>query len=179
VSGTGGACHFSPAPTPAAIQAIDRFGERIRNAVRYGSFWTEAEVDAWGAGLIEARKQGPQATAQYLRERPMFGAVKVTVELAATGGAGLLRSGAAFREIRLAEGYYQAEGLPFRFSRYYYEKLWATGRGAPFLQAEEVLATGRMVGADRMTGFYRYTNDYLEMIYNPTTGEVWHIQPIR
>jgi filamentous hemagglutinin len=109
----------------------------------------------------------------------MYGATKVALEIGATGGAGLLRSGAGFRQIQLVDGYYQAEGLPLKFSQYYYERLWATGRGAPFLQAQEVLATGRVVGPDRMPGFYRYTNDFLDMVYNPTTGEVWHIQPIR
>jgi filamentous hemagglutinin len=89
------------------------------------------------------------------------------------------KSGTAIgREIKLVDGFYQAEGSAFKFSEYYYNKLWSTGRGAPFLQAEEVLNTAKMVTPDRMAGFNRYVNDVFEMIYNPTTKEVWHLQPL-
>jgi RHS repeat-associated protein len=84
----------------------------------------------------------------------------------------------AGREIKLVDGFYQAEASAFKFSEYYYNKLWSTGRGAPFLQAEEVLSTAKTVTPDRMEGFYRYVNDSFEMVYNPTTKEVWHLQPL-
>jgi hypothetical protein len=29
-----------------------------------------------------------------------------------------------------------------------------------------------------MAGFFRYTNDVMEMVYDPTTGEVWHLMPL-
>ena len=84
------------------------------------------------------------------------------------------------RKIYLVDDFYQVEGSSFKFSKYYYERLWSTGRGAPFLQAEEVLKTARTVMPDRMkSGFFRYVNDKLEMVYNPITKEVWHIQPVR
>jgi RHS repeat-associated protein len=83
----------------------------------------------------------------------------------------------AGREIMLVNGFYQAEGSAFKFSQYYYEKLWSTGRGAPFLQADEVLKTATKVVPDRMKGFNRYENGSYEMIYNPATKEVWHLQP--
>ncbi|MFC4820070.1 RHS repeat-associated core domain-containing protein [Dokdonella ginsengisoli] len=83
------------------------------------------------------------------------------------------------REINLIDRFYQTAESAFKFSEYYYKKLWATGRGAPFLQAEEVLNTATKVVPDRMPGFNRYTNDHYEMIYNPTTKEVWHLQPRR
>ena len=82
------------------------------------------------------------------------------------------------REIILTDGFYQAEKSAFKFSEYYYKKLWDTGRGAPFLQAEEVFKTAKTVIPDRMPGFNRYVNDTFEMIYNPTTKEVWHLQPL-
>jgi RHS repeat-associated protein len=82
------------------------------------------------------------------------------------------------QEIKLIDGFYQVEGSLFKFSEYYYNKLWFTGRGAPFLQAEEVLNTLKKIEPDRMAGFNRYTNNAFEMVYNPTTKEVWHIQPI-
>jgi RHS repeat-associated protein len=87
--------------------------------------------------------------------------------------------GTAAREIQLVDGFYQAEGSAFKFSKYYYERLWATGRGAPFIQAQEVLSTATTVAPDRMAGFYRYTNTAMEMVYNPTTKEVWHLQPLK
>ncbi|MBC3387484.1 hypothetical protein [Pseudomonas sp. SWRI179] len=77
------------------------------------------------------------------------------------------------------DGFYQAEGTPFKFSEYYYNRLWATGRGAPFAQADEVLKTATTITTDRKDGFYRYTNGSMEMVYNPDTKEVWHIQPLR
>lgn len=83
------------------------------------------------------------------------------------------------RKIELTGGFYQAEGSAFKFSEYYYKKLWETGRGAPFLQAEEMLKTAKKIVPDRKLGFHRYENDVFEMIYNPTTREVWHIQPLR
>jgi hypothetical protein len=82
-------------------------------------------------------------------------------------------------EIKLIDGFYQSERSAFKFSEYYYNKLWATGRGAPFVQAEEVLKTAKTVVPDRMAGFNRYVNDALEMVYNPKTKEVWHLQPLR
>ncbi len=50
-------------------------------------------------------------------------------------------AGLVGREIKLVDGFYQAKSSAFKFSKYYYEHLWATGRGAPFIQAEEVIAT--------------------------------------
>jgi len=83
------------------------------------------------------------------------------------------------RLISFANGFWKAESSQFKFSAYYYEKLWSTGRGAPFLQAEEVLKTATKVTVDSKPGFYRYANGFMEMVYNPTTGEVWHLQPIK
>ncbi|MEQ1560883.1 MAG: RHS repeat-associated core domain-containing protein [Methyloglobulus sp.] len=95
---------------------------------------------------------------------------------AAKGAAGAVTS--VGREINLIDGFYQAEGSAFKFSEYYYDKLWSTGRGAPFLQAEEILNTANKVSSDRMAGFYRYTNEFSEMVYNPASKEVWHLQPL-
>ena len=91
-------------------------------------------------------------------------------------GAGLV---SAPRKIILQDGFYSAEGSLFKFSRAYYEKLWATGRPAPFLQAEAILSSAKSVAPDRMAGFFRYATDQLEMVYNPVTKEVWHLAPIR
>ncbi|MEC5343325.1 DUF637 domain-containing protein [Brenneria populi] len=76
--------------------------------------------------------------------------------------------------------YYMTEN--FKFSEVYYEKLWGIGgRPAPFLQAEEILKSKPIVTTDpnKKEGFLKYEGAGLEMIYNPTTKEVWHIQPVR
>lgn len=86
------------------------------------------------------------------------------------------RSAKNARIIDAAGDFVTAENSPFKFSQYYYNKLWNTGRGAPFLQAEEILATATRVVPDaRKPGFYKYTNGHAEMVYNPQTKEVWHM----
>ena len=59
-------------------------------------------------------------------------------------GADVVR-GSSLPEIKMVDGFYQAEGTPFKFSEYYYNRLWSTGRGAPFVQADEVLKTATTV----------------------------------
>ncbi|WP_245490234.1 hypothetical protein [Rhizobium leguminosarum] len=76
--------------------------------------------------------------------------------------------------------FYSADG--FKFSKAYYERLWSTGgRPAPFLQARAVLDSNPKISADPRgaPGYFRYEGAGLEMIYNPTTGQVGHIQPLR
>lgn len=90
-----------------------------------------------------------------------------------------LNVGEPGREIELVDGFYEAKGTKFKFSKYYYEKLWNTGRGGPFLISEEVLATSTTIAPDRMPGFFRYTNGSMEMVYNPTTNEVWHLNHLK
>lgn len=79
----------------------------------------------------------------------------------------------------LRNGYYEING--FRFSEQYYEKLWRTGRPAPGFRAESILtgAINPTPDPGGMAGFLRYVHDGWEMIYNPTTSEVWHLMPIR
>ena len=69
----------------------------------------------------------------------------------------------------------------FRFSRYYYNRLWETGRKAPSLIAREVLEGAGFRGTPvaGKPGFYRYVFGGWEMIFNPTTREVWHLVPTK
>jgi hypothetical protein len=78
----------------------------------------------------------------------------------------------------LKDGYYEING--FRFSQYYYEKLWATGRGCPGFRAQWVLEGSRGIGiADAARpGFFRYVFEGWELVYNPATKEVWHLCPV-
>ena len=75
-------------------------------------------------------------------------------------------------------GYIEVNGL--KFSEYYYNKLWSTGRGAPSLIAKEILDSGVKGVPDACKlGFFRYEAYGWEMVFNPTTKEVWHLQPIK
>ncbi len=156
---------------PAIAHGADNFQAELR------TLWTGQRVDSMSVQLLEAAGV-PPAGAHIINE---------VVGATLTGGAGAVANAAkagsvaaatAGREIKLLDGFYEVEGSAFKFSKYYYEKLWATGRGAPFLQADEVLATARSITPDRMPGFYRFANDSMEMVYNPTTKEVWHLMPI-
>lgn len=73
-------------------------GERFKNAVLSGSFKTNAELDAWGAGLQVAMLDGDQAA--YMRANPSFGATKAVGEV--VSGAIAARSAAAAGEAAAA-----------------------------------------------------------------------------
>jgi hypothetical protein len=78
----------------------------------------------------------------------------------------------------LKNGYYEVNG--FRFSEYYYSRLWQNGRGAPSLLAKEILCEAKSITVDKIKdGFFRYECGNWEMIYNPTTKEVWHLSPMK
>lgn len=91
-------------------------------------------------------------------------------------GKGFSLLGTASREVTVVDGYVQ--NSTFKFKHWYHDKLWKEGRPYPFLQAQEVLDTATSVSKDRMKGFYRYTNGRLEMVYNPKTREIFHLQPL-
>ena len=76
-------------------------------------------------------------------------------------------------------GYYYADGM--KISEGYYDKLWANGRKAPFIQAREIINGNPKITLDERgkKDFYRYEANGLEMIYNPRTKEIWHIQPVK
>jgi len=77
----------------------------------------------------------------------------------------------------LRNGYYEVNG--FKFSEYYYNKLWTHVRKAPSLIAKEILNGAKEMVADIKPGFFRYEYGAWEMIYNPVSKEVWHLQPIK
>jgi len=55
------------------------------------------------------------------------------------------------------------------------------GRLAPFLQVKEVFASNPVITPDPRgaPGYFRYEGAGLEVIYNPITGQIGHIQPVR
>lgn len=68
-----------------------------------------------------------------------------------------------------------------KISQSYYDRLWSQGRSAPFLQAKEILNSNPKVTPDPRgaLGYFRYESNGLEMSYNPTSGQIGHIQPIK
>lgn len=74
-------------------------------------------------------------------------------------------------------GYYEVNG--FKFTEYYYERVWNTGRGGPSLVAKEILDNATHVVTDKRPGFFRYEYGGWELVYNPQTKEIWHVQPMK
>lgn len=70
----------------------------------------------------------------------------------------------------------------FKITEKYYNKLVNNGRKTPGLAARQILKDTRGKGVyDPILGkrgFKNYNNGKWEMTYNPTTGEIFHIQPI-
>ncbi|WP_281081455.1 hemagglutinin repeat-containing protein [Klebsiella quasivariicola] len=97
-------------------------------------------------------------------------------ELLKGGGGGISKGG---KPIKLEGGFYSVDGM--KISQSYYDRLWYQGRSAPFLQAKEILNSNPKVTSDprRAPGYFKYESNGLEMIYNPTTGQIGHIQPIK
>ena len=109
LGGTADACHNAAAPVPPMALALDRIWQRVANAIIKGSFETDAENDAWGTGLIEARERGPEAEAQYIREHPRFGATEAILGALAGGNALAARSSAPLAKI--FEGHGAGQGF--------------------------------------------------------------------
>ncbi len=114
------------------------------------------------------------------------GGTTTTSPLPEQSGPGLIfnegngaNSGIGGKPIEFDGQFYSVDGL--KFSKSYYDRLWEQGRPAPFIQAKEVLASNPKITPDPRgaEGYFRYEGAGLEMIYNPSTGQVGHIQPIR
>ncbi len=81
-------------------------------------------------------------------------------------------------EAILKNGYYEVNG--FKFTERYYNYLWKSGRKAPSLAAKAVLENAKTITPDiEKTGFFKYLANGWEMVYNPITKEIWHLQPIK
>ena len=79
-------------------------------------------------------------------------------------------------EAVLKDGYYEVNG--FKFTEYYYKRLWSKGRPAPSLLASEILKESKRIVPDQRPGFMRYETDNWEMVFNPVTKEVYHLQQL-
>jgi RHS repeat-associated protein len=181
-TGTGNVVNFQAVDAPIKVTAngTDTMAGRI--------LYTSAQTAAgYGDGLLLGLRNdpGPNIDRNSTAYKTGF-ALGVTTTVGLSAGAalevGAFVAGAGAvgsRTIGLKDGFYEAGGSAVKFSAYYYEKLWSTGRGAPFVQAEEVLRTATRVTPDRMPGFNRYTNGFMEMVYNPATKEVFHLQMLK
>lgn len=76
----------------------------------------------------------------------------------------------------LKNGYYEVNG--FRFSEYYYNRLWNTGRKAPSLIVQSILENATSITADAHAGCFMYKTAEWEMIYNPSTHTIHHLKPL-
>jgi filamentous hemagglutinin len=77
----------------------------------------------------------------------------------------------------LRNGYYEVNG--FRYSQYYYERLWTTGRPATSLWAQNILNNATTKTPHWKQGFFKYEFGGWGMVYNPVTREIWHIAPTK
>ncbi len=78
----------------------------------------------------------------------------------------------------LKETYYEVNG--FKFTQFYYDKLWNNGRRCPGFRAESVLRGATTIVPDPRgyEGFFKYIHNDWEMIFNPSTKVVAHLSPI-
>lgn len=78
----------------------------------------------------------------------------------------------------LKETYYEVNG--FKFTQFYYDKLWNNGRRCPGFRAESVLRGATTIVQDPRgyEGFFKYIHNEWEMIFNPSTKVVAHLSPI-
>jgi hypothetical protein len=75
------------------------------------------------------------------------------------------------------DGYCEVNG--FKFTEYYYKKLWEKGRKASTLAAQAILDNAKTIVPDaEKLGFFKYIADGWEMVYNPVTREIHHIQQL-
>lgn len=79
----------------------------------------------------------------------------------------------------LKDTYYEVNG--FKFTQFYYDKLWNNGRGYPGFRAESILrgATTIVPDPQKYEGFFKYIYNDWEMIFNPTTRVVSHLSPTK
>lgn len=85
----------------------------------------------------------------------------------------------------LKDGYYEVNGM--KFSEYYYNRLWNNGRPAPTFIVKDILQSAdiviphiKTVGKHtKLPGFLQYQTTNWELVYNPITKEVWHLEPLK
>jgi filamentous hemagglutinin len=106
-------------------------------------------------------------------------AVRQALNIAKPGVKAELGVVNAGKPIIKENGFYSVDGM--KISTKYYDRLWEQGRPAPFLQAREILNSNPKISPDPRgaVGYFKYESSGLEMIFNPKTGQIGHIQPIR
>jgi filamentous hemagglutinin len=130
---------------------------------------TDMAGEALGAGFKSLKgtlKPGPAGAAGKAAEKIVEGSGRAATEAGSAGA-------------NAATTFVERNG--FRFSEAYYKHLWATGRKAPSLVAKEILegTGGKGIADATKAGFFKYVYGGWEMVYNPVTREVWHLQPTK
>jgi RHS repeat-associated protein len=159
-----------PSLPQGVVNGVTGFGDGAYRAVTLGFGNLQDVRDLFG---IDGGVDSCSSTYRY---SSFAGNVVGAGALGGAVGARLLRAASkGGRAIYEADGFVQAEGSPFKFDAAYYDDLWNSGRPAPFLAAQEILETATSITADSLKGFYSYSNGVLRMVFNPTTGHVWHL----
>lgn len=184
------ACGISTAVTEALLtgalcsataQCINSVGKRVPGAMQrvLGCVPEASESFALAeGGQVRFSKGALQALAES--------------EVAEARAATLMRDGAQVEKLTimadtvnqtgmaiLKDGYYEVNG--FRFTEFYYNRLWENGRSSPGFRAESVLRGAERVVPDPQgyAGFFRYEAGDWEMIFNPTTKVVSHLSKLK
>lgn len=134
------AANFAAPYYGAAQQVATNLGQSLANTAQYGMFKTDAQIDAWGAGLQNAQKSGSNAVADYLRSDLPGMWMKDAAALAVTAGASIIgrSAGATFEE--LSAGARIANPVPSTVARVIPEGIPATTLGRP--GSVDVFVTG-------------------------------------
>ena len=86
-------------------------------------------------------------------------------------------TGAPRNKIQLMDGFYLVDGL--KISDSYYERLWKEGRSIPTSEGGLRQQSCDLPVPRGAPGYFRYEGAGLEVIYDPITGQIGHIQPVR
>ena len=178
---------MSRSPNPSGWGDMFAMDKQVAFAKNLKEGWLttqeSADLDRWNASTswvdrMYGYKLEPGEKAEILTGMGVAGAMALMAGRAGVGSSNPKGAGGG-KPIEFDGKFYSVDGL--KFSKDYYDRLWREGRPAPFLQAREVLSSNPRVIPDPRgaPGYFKYEGGGLEMIYNPTTGQVGHIQPIR
>jgi hypothetical protein len=179
---------------PGKVTWLNKFGAPGKDVARaFGLVVAEEYELAELNGLIVSFKNGPannnttlfKHVDEYFQHNKSGKKVKksrpkVAVEIAPESTVIAVTKQELLNEVNQSsvaifkDGYYEVNG--FKFTEYYYNRAWDTGRGAPSLVAKEILQSAPSITTYlKKNGFFRYETKNWEMVYNPITKEIWHI----
>jgi len=168
-----------PEATMAVLSGLEAASETVDVVISYTDDVTGNVVSTQWNSLDPKLRNQLKGSGKLLSIAIPAAKVKAVAELAGAAKVAKASPLVGGRAIAFDGDFYSADG--FKFSKSYYERLWKEGRPAPFLQARNILDSQPTITPDPRgaPGYFRYEGAGMEMIYNPTTGQVGHVQPIR